>query len=297
MQTMEELRKEIRKNAETMKSMVCETTEKKEPAARKNNGSERSEEESGQIYSLKHQMADLVHDTIHCYRQYVQKTGKLYPDEQLYESTLKMLLQFEKTVTDMFESVSTFISAPENDILSETAVLSSMYRLEYDFYSMSAVLCPDVPGNVKLRSQVIPIVCSYDVDGIITISLKTELPHIKTRYGRLTGIYDKIMGQAFLDQVKRLPDSERFERAYIILEHHTDRTQPDTAMRDCDNYDTKHLIDLLALYFLKKGDGPYHVRVSLSCVPDNDVFTRAYIVKPEAMEKFIQKKMGFYSWL
>lgn len=293
MGTMEELRREIRKHAEKM-SVVNETAAPQETGSMASLAG-RIPEENREF--AEHQMEVLVHRTVCSYRKTAQDSREQYPDEQLYECTLRMLSRLEKTLNGILGTVRTFLSAPEKGILHNTAVLQDMHELEYSFYCMSTVLCPGVPGNVIMREPVIPAVCRSDPEyGIITIELGTELPHIRTRHARLGGIYDKILEQTFMDQVKRLPDSELFERAYIVVEHHTDTARPDASVRDCDNYDTKHLVDLLSLYFLKNGDGPDRVRLLLSCVPDSRTYTRVHVVKPDAMEWFMREKGDFFTW-
>lgn len=209
---------------------------------------------------------------------------------------LDLVEKLRETMCDCSGWLESFIDMKQSELFDENAAnwakstLKSLCRFEFALLDMYREYRPDqdMVGNL------IPV--RYDgLDGIITIDIEFVMPHKKRTGYRSSSMLSFLLDEAFKAQIGEIPEGLRTDKAYIFIEHHVNGNIGQFRKRDCDNYDTKHLIDLAAQYFLKYGDGPDYVRYGEAVIVDDHSFTRACIVRPDVLSRYIANNEGFFS--
>ncbi|MGN0414424.1 MAG: hypothetical protein ACI4FX_02905 [Agathobacter sp.] len=167
--------------------------------------------------------------------------------------------------------------------------LKSLCKFEYLLLAIHKKYThdPDAAGKI------IPVSVERE-PGMIIIDIDTDMPHKKDTCSKSSSMLSFLLDESFRVQLGEPEYDEKFERAFVFIEHHVNRDIPKRLERDCDNYDSKHLIDLAADYFLKYGDGPDYVRYGEAVLKDDHSFTRIRLVKPENLIDFLLKNEGFF---
>lgn len=220
-----------------------------------------------------------------------------YKNNEALQKCLEFITQLRIVLCDSAEFLESYMNEEEYGEISKTTAewakrtLIDFCKLEYGFLDMNETYTgnPDEAGDlIKTDVKFNP--------GIILINLDIALPHKKHAGLKSSSMLSYLLDEAFKEQVGDTGEKTKFERAYIFIEHHANREIEELERRDCDNYDTKHLIDVIAKYFLKYGDGPDYVRLGEAVIPDDHSFTRAYVVEPEHLADFMSQQNGFFDW-
>lgn len=192
--------------------------------------------------------------------------------------------------------LESFVDMKQNGTFDKDAIewaestLKSLCRFEFALLDMYEECNPD-PESI---GKIIPVEWNMD-DGIITINIDCSMPHKKNHKYRSSPTFSYLLDESFKKQIGEISDNIKTDKAFFFIEHHINRDTEELQKRDCDNYDTKHLIDLVAQYFLKYGDGPDYVRCGEAVIEDDHSYTRVCIVKPGEIGPYVGRKTGFFS--
>lgn len=193
--------------------------------------------------------------------------------------------------------LETFMAERKTEKLEQETItwaqntLKSLCKFEYSLLAVHKKYThdPDAAGKI------IPVSMERE-PGMIVIDIETGMPHRRNGCSKSSSMLSFLLDESFRVQLEEPVYDDKFERAFVFIEHHANRDIPERLERDCDNYDSKHLIDLSAQYFLKYGDGPDYVRYGEAVIKDNHSFTRIRLVEPEKMTDFLLKNEGFFQW-
>lgn len=192
--------------------------------------------------------------------------------------------------------LESFVDMKQNGTFDKDAIewaentLKSLCRFEFALLDMYEECNPD-PESI---GKIIPVEWNMD-DGIITINIECAMPHKKNHKYRSSPTFSYLLDESFKKQIGEIPDDIKIDKAFFFIEHHINRDTEELQKRDCDNYDTKHLIDLAAQYFLKYGDGPDYVRCGEAVIEDDHSCTKVCIVKPDEIGTYVGRETGFFS--
>lgn len=241
-----------------------------------------------QIWIESHEIEDEI-------RKILKEQG--YEDQEALAMCLNFIRRLRETLCDSADFLGSFMDGKEFGEVSQRTVdwseitLKDFYKLEYGLLDMHVSYTgdPDKVGDI-IRTNM------ESAPGMVTIDLDIVLPHKKHSGLRSSSMLSLLLDESFRIQVGEVDEENKFERAYIIIELHENRSTEERIKRDCDNYDTKHLIDVAARHFLKHGDGPDYMRVCEAVIPDDHPFTRICIVSPEHLKDYGARENGFFHW-
>ena len=229
-------------------------------------------------------------------KEHIQKELKLRlaDDADTLSQCLDLVEKLRETMCNCSGWLESFLDMKRAENFDENAVawaeatIKSLCRFEFALLDMYKECRPNTEGHI------IPV--RYGCrNNIVTIDIDFVMPHKKRAGYRSSSMLSFLLDEAFKTQIGEIPEQLKSDRAYIFIEHHIDHEAKIVQKRDCDNYDSKHLIDLAAQYFLKYGDGPDYVRYGEAVVEDSDSFTRICIVKPDLLTGYAAWKEGFFS--
>lgn len=221
---------------------------------------------------------------------------KQIEDEDTLAQCLGLIEKLRETMCNCSGWLESFLGLKAGDQMDQVSIewaeatLKSLCRFEFALLDMYEECSPDP----KAVSQIIPVTWEYE-EGITTIDIEYAMPHKRNGGFRTCPTLAYLLDEAFKEKIGEVPEHMKTDKAYIFIEHHINRDIEELQKRDCDNYDTKHLIDLAARYYLKYGDGPDYVKYAQTVIEDDHYFTRICIVKPNAIDIYVDRKMGFFS--
>lgn len=218
-------------------------------------------------------------------------------DSEDLKQCLSLISALRSALFNASGYLETFMAEKKTEKLEQETIewaqntLKSLCKFEYSLLAVHKKYThdPDAAGKI------IPVSVVRE-PGMFVIDIETEMPHRKSGYSKSSSMLSFLLDESFRVQLGEPVYDDKFERAFIFIEHHANRNIPERIERDCDNYDSKHLIDLSAQYFLKYGDGPDYVRHGEAVIKDDHSFTRIRLVEPEKMEDFLLKNEGFFQW-
>lgn len=219
--------------------------------------------------------------------------SKNIKEHGLLENYMKYLKSMQKMMVDLTSVIGTFTNMSETGEPDATYIewlkstISFLQQAERDFLYMISDTCENLDSFIE---RIIPIEEKWE-PGIVTLDIGISLPNQLKCKAKQIDIAAKLLDMAFEKQIRK-PD-ESFEDVYIFYEHHEKRDSF-RQIRDADNFDTKHLTDLIAFYYLSAGDGEAHVKIGHCVVGDEREYTRAVVVKSDLIDTYLSKKDGFF---
>lgn len=203
-------------------------------------------------------------------------------EQMLAESRNLLLAYSRKTVNIHYENLSDMIveAAKSSEVLTEKmrrlVLEMTLDKRKYERYKSDVVLI----HGIKLKYQ----------DEILCISLPVLIPHRKAEYTDYiyrplyTAFQHWCMQQAENNQV--IPE---YKNCTVCFFHLYDKNLPLYRVRDHDNMEEKHVLDVIANFFLTSDSGYYTSTYHETRMEEKDR-TVIYLIPAEVFPSWLQEK-------
>lgn len=218
---------------------------------------------------------------------------KKISDHKLLDSFMTYLKNMQKTMVELNSTLDFFTELSETGEPNEAylewlkSTVTFLQDTERDFIYMISSTSDTYDGFIE---KVVPITETRE-PGIITLDVGIYLPNALKSKAKQINITAKLLDLAFEKQIKK--QNEHWNKAYIFYEYHVAPGKHADMIRDTDNFDAKHLTDLISYYYLE-GDGAENVKIANCVAIDEEDFTRAVVVKADFIDTYYEKKEGFF---
>ena len=217
-------------------------------------------------------------------------------DHQLLDNCMVYLKNMQKMMVNLNSALGAFVELGENGEPDESYVewlqstVSFLQQAERNFLYLISDASDTYEGFIE---KAVPIT-EVKTQDTITLDIGISLPNALKCKAKQINMTAKLLDAAFEKQVRKL--DEPWDKVYVFYEHHVAANQSDCQIRDADNFDSKHLTDLINYYYLGKGgDGAAYVKIGNCVVADRKNFTRAVVVKEDFIDTYAKLKQGFFS--
>ena len=200
---------------------------------------------------------------------------KKISDHKLLDSCMTYLKNMQKTMVELNSTLDFFTELSETGEPNEAylewlkSTVTFLQDTERDFIYMISSTSDTYDGFIE---KVVPITETRE-PGIITLDVGIYLPNALKSKAKQINITAKLLDIAF--------------------EYHVAPGKHADMIRDADNFDAKHLTDLISYYYLE-GDGAENVKIANCVVSDEEDFTRAVVVKTDFIDTYYERKEGFF---
>lgn len=216
-------------------------------------------------------------------------------DHQVLDNCMAYLKSMQKMMFNLNNVIESFANMTDSGEPDETYIdwlkstVSYLQQAEKNFLYMISDTCEKYEDFIE---KIIPITEKREPD-MVTLDIGIKLPNPLKCRATQVNMTAKLLDIAFEKQINK--PEELWDDVYIFYEFHTTKNPIDYMIRDADNFDAKHLTDLIAFYYLRKGDSAGHVRFGHSAFLDDKDFTRAVVVKADYIDAYASMKKGFFS--
>lgn len=214
-------------------------------------------------------------------------------EHQMLDTCMDYLKSMQKMMLNLNNVIESFANMSETGEPNDTYIdwlkstVSYLQQAERNFLYMVSDTCEKYEDYIE---KIIPITEKREPN-MVTLDVGIKLPNQLKCKAKQVNMTAKLLDMAFEKQINK--PEELWDDVYIFYEFHTKRTA-DGLIRDVDNFDTKHLTDLIAFYYLGSGDGDAHVKIGYCMVEDEKEYTRAVVVKSDFIDTYISVKEGFF---